>query len=110
MIPFEIRNKIKQTITEFFTELFSADDYKNNLDIKDKGNQSIVTKADLFICEKIHEEISKLKSLKDCNYFSEENHGKLEFPGIILDPIDGTRELVKGFPECSLSLAMNLWR
>jgi myo-inositol-1(or 4)-monophosphatase len=30
----------------------------------------------------------------------------LKFPAVILDPIDGTRELVKGLGECALSLGV----
>ena len=39
-------------------------------------------------------------------FFSEEEFGELTFPAAILDPIDGTRELVKGRPECAVSLAL----
>jgi len=39
-------------------------------------------------------------------YCEEENKGIFTVPSIVLDPIDGTKELAQGFPECCMSLAM----
>ena len=44
--------------------------------------------------------------MSDFNFYSEEDHGGLEFPSLILDPIDGTQGLSRGLAECSISLAI----
>lgn len=65
-------------------------------ELKNDGTE--ITKLDL----QIHE---YLESILDANLLSEEGVHKLEFPTYVLDPIDGTRDLIKGLAECALSLA-----
>lgn len=69
-----------------------------------KDDQSPVTEIDLFISELIKLEVRA--NFGEMNFLSEEELRDLSFPTIILDPIDGTRELVMGKAECALSMAL----
>lgn len=67
-----------------------------------KEDNSIVTEVDLFV-SKLMKEHFKMSNL---NFFSEEDFEHLTFPSVILDPIDGTKELNSGIGECAVSLAL----
>lgn len=71
-----------------------------------KKDQSIVTEIDLFVSQIIKEQLSLHAKYSSYSFFSEEDYSEYAFPCAILDPIDGTRELVKGRPECAVSLAL----
>ena len=71
-----------------------------------KKDDSPVTKLDLDLSLLIKNFFLKDETYIDWNFYSEEDHGELKFPAIVLDPIDGTRELVKGVGECAVSLAL----
>ncbi|MCO4792710.1 MAG: hypothetical protein KC493_03300 [Bacteriovoracaceae bacterium] len=75
-------------------------------DISKKQDNSFVTELDLGLSRKIKSFFSQDEKFKDWNFYCEEDHGELSFPAIVLDPIDGTRELVKGLGECAVSLAL----
>ncbi|MDC0255479.1 hypothetical protein OAK75_11325 [Bacteriovoracales bacterium] len=95
------KNKIKKSIIDKFNKIFQ----NNSIDLLKKSKKSdntIVTEIDIFVSNLIKEELHKSSKF---SFFSEEDHGELKYPSIILDPIDGTRELAKGLPECALSLA-----
>lgn len=77
-----------------------------NLEVNLKSDNSVVTEIDLFVSNLIKEKILAHNKYKNYSFFSEEEYGELTFPSAILDPIDGTRELVKGRPECAVSLAL----
>lgn len=77
-----------------------------DLEINLKGDNSAVTEIDLFVSDLIKEKIAESPTYKHYGFFSEEEYGELSFPSAILDPIDGTRELIKGRPECAVSLAL----
>ncbi len=59
---------------------------------------------DTFICDLVREAFAKTHP--HLLFLSEENPRPLEFPALILDPVDGTRELVRGNPEWAVSLAI----
>jgi myo-inositol-1(or 4)-monophosphatase len=71
-----------------------------------KKDNSPVTKLDLDLSMLIKNFFMGHEEYKDWNFYSEEDHDEFKFPAIILDPIDGTRELVKGVGECAVSLAL----
>ena len=78
---------------------------------KKKTDNSYVTDVDRYISNYFFENfISKKKNFKNekskLNFLSEEVPGNLDFPSMILDPLDGTKELVNGIPECAISLAI----
>ncbi len=102
MVPIQIQNRIKSKILDFFKK----EDLFKNLQTKRKVDNSLVTEIDIFVCQTIKSEIMGLKEFNNFQYYSEEDHQDLKFPSLILDPIDGTKDLIAGFPECSISLAL----
>lgn len=76
------------------------------LEVNRKEDYSLVTEIDLFVSNLIKNELLKIEKYRTFHFFSEEEYDDLLFPAAILDPIDGTRELVKGIPECAVSLGL----
>ncbi|EQC44726.1 inositol monophosphatase family protein [Bacteriovorax sp. Seq25_V] len=91
--------ELKKEIYKKLHELRSRD-----LKIEIKSDKSPVTEFDIFVSEKTQEIFSKRHGY--LNFYSEENPEEFKFPVIVLDPIDGTREFVKGYGECAVSLAI----
>lgn len=89
MLSRDQRHKIKTQIQEKL---------KQNFAIKLKQDDSFVTEIDLFISDLVKSYIPK-----NVCFYSEEDHSTLTYPCVILDPIDGTKELVNGIGECALS-------
>lgn len=75
-----------------------------DVEISRKEDFSFVTEFDIFISNRV-QELFKIR-YGHLNFFSEENPEKFEYPVIVLDPLDGTREFVKGYGECAVSLAI----
>jgi myo-inositol-1(or 4)-monophosphatase len=79
---------------------------KENLDLKNLKTQ---IKSDLtpvtIIDQKISDFCKTHTMNKNYNFYSEEDHSVLNFPVLVVDPIDGTKELIKARPECVVSLA-----
>lgn len=74
-----------------------------NEDVNMKGEADFVTATDIAISRFLRE---KLKNIyPEINFFSEEEKGELIDPSWILDPIDGTTNLVYGYNMSSISLA-----
>lgn len=92
-------------LTKKMSFLFGPNASKN-LEVNLKDDNSVVTEIDLFVSTLIKEKILSHPVYKNYSFFSEEEYDTLTFPSAILDPIDGTRELVKGRPECAVSLAL----
>lgn len=94
-------NEIKDEISKMFIKTFSD---VNLLKIQKKSDNTIVTNIDIFISDLIKD---KFKSLfPHIHFFSEEDQESWSFPILILDPIDGTRELAKGIGECAVSFGI----
>lgn len=74
----------------------------SNYNVWEKENKSFVTDIDLYISNLIKD----LFKDSSYNFYSEEDFTQLEFPTVILDPIDGTAGLVRGTHECCVSLAI----
>ena len=77
-----------------------------SLKVNLKDDKSVVTEIDLFVSNLLKEKLQHHPQYKHYAFFSEEEYGELKFPTAILDPIDGTRELIKGRAECAVSLAL----
>lgn len=96
-----ILDEIKEEICQKFDLIFSD---LSNLEVSTKKDNSIVTNIDLFISDLIKEKfIPKYQFL---NFYSEEDQELFKYPMIILDPIDGTRELAQGINECVVSFGI----
>ena len=79
-------------------------DKKLQEDIKMKGAADFVTAVDTGISNYLKEELGKIT--EGYGFFSEEEDGSLSDPCWILDPIDGTTNLVYGYGLSSVSLAL----
>ncbi|MCK5883665.1 MAG: hypothetical protein KAG61_08255 [Bacteriovoracaceae bacterium] len=101
-LSIEKRDRIKEKILIKFEEIFTADNFETAMKMRLKDDNSVVTDIDYFVSQLVKVECTAM----GLNFFSEEDHGELSFPALVLDPIDGTKELVKGIPECTLSLAI----
>ena len=75
-----------------------------SINISQKEDKSLVTDIDHSFSQIVKEWCYELKP--HLNFYSEEDHNDFSLPSCILDPIDGTKELVKGVPECCLSMAL----
>lgn len=65
-----------------------------------KDDGSPVTKFDLELSKRLDECLSG-----HAHVLCEEGSHQLKFPCFVIDPIDGTKELVKGIPEFAVSIA-----
>ncbi|MDD0854627.1 hypothetical protein HBN50_16055 [Halobacteriovorax sp. GB3] len=92
----EIKTKVQKKIGEI-------DWTQRNFKKFEKEDRSLVTEVDLYISDLLHE-VAKEAGL---NFFSEEDQKSLVYPCMIVDPIDGTRELAKGIGECAISLSIH---
>jgi myo-inositol-1(or 4)-monophosphatase len=102
----DVRNILKNEILKIVKDfaLMRQSSINNGFDRKIDG--TLVTEADIKISNLIKSKIFLLGGNEKFNFYSEEDIGKFELPIIILDPIDGTKELVEGIPECAVSLAI----
>lgn len=73
-----------------------------DLEVKEKTPGDPVTVIDLAISNSV-KEISHRENL---HFYSEEEPRDWKLPLIIIDPIDGTRELIERRPECAVSIAL----
>lgn len=76
-------------------------DLRNNVNMK--GSADFVTAVDLKISQYVKEELKKLTP--DVGFMSEEEEGEISPKRWILDPIDGTTNLVYDYNMSSVSLA-----
>jgi myo-inositol-1(or 4)-monophosphatase len=76
---------------------------QRSLKFNAKADNSIVTELDILVSQKI-QRIAR-KYFPHANYIDEEVESCLSFPAIIVDPIDGTKELNQGISECAVSIA-----
>lgn len=103
--PIEKR-ELQEAIQRKFESIFKQSSFREQLGVVQKADLSPVTAIDLFISEQVKNLLKKHKELQGFHFYSEEDQESFAFPCAILDPIDGTRELVRGYPEAALSLAL----
>ncbi|MGZ3787428.1 MAG: inositol monophosphatase family protein [Bacteriovorax sp.] len=100
-----IQNQVILELTKKLANLFGPK-ARANIQVNLKDDKSFVTEIDLFVSTLLKEKLSHHPEYSSYAFFSEEDFKEYTFPCAILDPIDGTRELVKGRPECAVSLAL----
>lgn len=75
--------------------------------VEEKGGQGPVTEADRRADASLKEDLLALES---CGWLSEESHddgSRFEHKRLwVVDPLDGTKEFVKGLPEYSVAIAL----
>lgn len=90
-----IRPKLDHIFQEVYPKLI----------VEEKDDSSPVTQLDIMLSKLIKEEFSRAYPKGEACFFCEEDHTKLSFPSLIVDPIDGTKDLIKGTGEISVSIA-----
>ena len=93
--------KIKNELHKILKEELGWPSYEYNARSWNKEDGSPVTNVDLRI-SKFFEELCQSKNVK---FLSEENLTTLEFPVVILDPVDGTKSLINQGKDWSVSFA-----
>ncbi len=101
----KVQNEVILELTKNLSNFFGPKAL-NLIQVDLKDDKSFVTEIDLFVSHLIKEKLSSHSEYSHYAFFSEEDFKEYTFPCAILDPIDGTRELVKGRPECVVSLAL----
>lgn len=100
-----MQNEVILELTKKLSNLF-GNQIKEGIQIQQKDDKSFVTEIDYFVSSLLKEKLSHHPEYSHYTFFSEEDFKEYTFPCAILDPIDGTRELIKGRPECAVSLAL----
>ena len=96
-----ILTKVKQEIRQLIDKIYSEKrDFSSFL----KEDKTIVTELDLYISKMFKKEFTSIYPF--LNFYCEEDNDDLKFPAIILDPIDGTKELAKNINECAVSFGI----
>lgn len=70
--------------------------------VSEKSPGDPVTKIDLAISN----DVKEITVQEKLHFYSEEEARDWKLPLIIIDPIDGTRELIERRPECAVSVAL----
>lgn len=100
--------QVLSTLEEIKSEVCQFIDSKmenlDSLQVNIKEDSSPVTEIDLYISNCFKERFKNL--YPKLNFYSEEDKEELQYPTIIIDPIDGTRELARGVGECSISFGI----
>lgn len=100
-----IQNELVKEINRKLSEVLAqAGSGKMRYTLKD--DKSLVTEIDSFVSTLIKEKLHESGLYSNYVFYSEEDYSKLTFPSIVLDPIDGTRDLVRRRAECAVSLAV----
>jgi myo-inositol-1(or 4)-monophosphatase len=97
-------NRLSQKISQQISEILTLSEFED-FEVRRKKDNSVVTNIDEKISQLVKAEILETFGNK-YNFYCEEDHGELTYPAIVLDPIDGTKGLVTGTFECSVSLAI----
>lgn len=88
---------------------FLADLDAYQMSWRDVGSVKKSTKPDLSPVTEIDQGISNFFKTHPLAsglcFYSEEDFSELNFPALILDPLDGTNEFILGRPECAISAA-----
>lgn len=101
----KVQNEVILELTKKLSNLFGPH-AQSNIQVDFKDDKSLVTEIDFFVSTILKQKLAAHPDYSHYAFFSEEDFKEYTFPCAILDPIDGTRELVKGRPECAVSLAL----
>lgn len=88
-------HQLLNDLRQFCDGLFLIEDLRSER----KSDNTLVTKVD----REISDFFKRHPATQAFTFYSEEDFSSLVFPALILDPIDGTRELVAGRAECAVS-------
>ena len=94
-------NKVIDAVTSL--SVVAKDNCLRN-QIQEKGSHDYVTSVDLYISEYLKATLNRMD--ETIGFFSEEEKGELTDPCWILDPIDGTTNLVREYKMSGISLGL----
>lgn len=100
VITKEIKNKVKVFLSQKFNTGHGLSE------VKTKDDNTLVTEVDFFISNLVENIFKNNKDYASYTFYSEEKNNIFSYPCIILDPIDGTKEMVNGVNECAISLSV----
>ncbi|BAL80549.1 inositol monophosphatase family protein [Caldisericum exile] len=88
------------------TGLIIKENFRKHLDVELKGPRDLVTNVDKYIDNFVRESI--LKAFPGYGVITEENKdlNELSSRKFIIDPLDGTTNFVKGYPQVAVSIAL----
>jgi myo-inositol-1(or 4)-monophosphatase len=99
-------NELKDAINTFLIESIKHNQFDELIKKEIKLDRSVVTKLDFIFSDLIKNSLKKLSYFDQTLFISEEDFaGTLQFPAFILDPIDGTKDLIHKTGEAVISLA-----
>lgn len=101
-------SELKSKLGKLIGRAFEKKDFFKYLEAVEKTDGTLVTQVDLMVHKFISEQLSAKGLESQLNFISEEaelKSSRLDYPALVLDPIDGTKELAKGLGECCVSLA-----
>lgn len=101
-------NEVKFKIRQYLSSVYEKKEIEAFLDVSQKKDGTIVTEVDkeisLLIDRSFYQKINKDQVQLFCE--ESEERGELRFPSLVVDPVDGTKELAAGLEECCLSVAL----
>lgn len=101
-------NELKDKLSNLTAKVFKKQEFDKYLEAVEKRDGTIVTRVDLLVHQFISEKLVSLEVSEELNFISEEAQQPYrdgDYPSLVLDPIDGTKELAQGLGECCVSLA-----
>jgi len=101
----KMQNGLVLALTKKLNKLFGSFASERIL-VNLKADKSPITEIDLFVSSFVKNYLLEHPKYSQYSFYSEEDFVEYTFPCAILDPIDGTRELAIGRPECAVSLAI----
>ena len=101
----KIQNGLVLELTKKLSKLFGPL-ASVSIQVNLKADKSPITEIDLFVSSFVKNKLLEHPKFSQYAFYSEEDFVEYNFPCAILDPIDGTRELALGRPECAVSLAL----
>jgi myo-inositol-1(or 4)-monophosphatase len=101
-----VMDNITNGIILKMSEIVKNGEFEQAVGVSIKSDKSIVTIVDQFVSDLVKDVTNDFRNMHNISFFSEEDQESFVLPCLMLDPIDGTRELAKGEAECVLSLAL----
>lgn len=101
-------DQLKLKLAALVARAYEKKDFLKSLDAVEKKDGTLVTQVDLVVHKFIQDQLERQGLLSGVCFVSEESESSKEvefYPSVVLDPIDGTKELARGLSECCVSLA-----
>lgn len=101
----KLQNDLIEELT-FKLDIFFGKNKSSELSMSFKSDHSMVSEIDQFVSDFVKSKLLNDHHFTGWAFYSEEDFNLLSFPAVVLDPIDGTRELVLGRSECVVAFSL----